>query len=203
MILGQVGEDSGVEVQPGHPVLVQGVGGNLHDDHVHVRLLHVEEQFVEHPAVRGGQRGVHHEAGPAVGDGAEDAHLETGSRQQVFDDVGGGRLAVGAGDADQLDVALFHLEKCAGQFTQGGGGVLDVHGDGLVRDNRVHQIAVGLVSNDVGRALVQGAGDVVDAAHGGSGHGHETFAFLDLARVRADHESLFRFLEQGLKIHYA
>ncbi len=196
VVLGHVGKHGAVEAQAGGAALVQGVGGDLHDHHVHVAALHVGQQFVELPAVRGGELCVQGEAGPAVVDRAQDADLEAARREQMLDHVGHGGFAVGAGDAHQLERVRVGPEMDPGQLSQGHAGVGMDHQPGAAFLIQAGDLAGVLAADHVARFALHGVGDERGAVHLHPRDGHENLPGLHVGGVGADHESVLDFVHQ-------
>ena len=101
MILGEVGEKAHVEGDAAHPVEAQGVGRDLHHHVGAAGVGHLAEEGLQFETLGSGAFGVQHLAADHVLNGAHQAHLGPQAiLQNVFDQVGGGGFAVGAGDAD-------------------------------------------------------------------------------------------------------
>ncbi len=98
MVLGQVGEDSRIVFDAGDAVQSQGMARYFHDDMGHAFFLHEGQEMLEFDDIR--RRVVNLGQLFIVDEGmdrADDADMVAGSPQDMGDDVGRRRLAVGAG----------------------------------------------------------------------------------------------------------
>lgn len=102
MILGQVGKNGPGKRHAVHALLLYGVGGGLHHSHVRPGSGHLRQHGVHMQGVGRSQRGWFRVAGPAVVNGAHNAHFVPGFAEQPFQQIGAGGLAIGAGDAQDL-----------------------------------------------------------------------------------------------------
>ena len=102
MVLGQVGEHPHVKGQPRHPVLDQGVGGDLHHYKGTPGIGHGPQQLLQFIALRGGAVGGQLLLPHQVPVGPHQPYWDAeGLLQHLFDKAGGGGLAVGPGDGDE------------------------------------------------------------------------------------------------------
>ena len=102
MVLGQVGEDAAAEGDSGHAAELERVRGDLHRAGHVAAVEHAPERVLEVDRLGGRALYLLLDAGDDSFDGAEQAAPVPGRLEQVPDQEGRRRLAVGAGDADQL-----------------------------------------------------------------------------------------------------
>ena len=121
VIAGEIGEGGSGEFDPGRPTLVEGVAGDFDGAGAGIRVAHLGEQ-----AGDVGGRGRGHVGFAAVFSVVDfdrpdhsAAHADGG--ENVADEVGGGCFAVGAGHAQNADLAMREAVKGVGE--QGGGAV--------------------------------------------------------------------------------
>ena len=179
MVLTEVGEDTHGEAYAIDAIQRQGVGGDLHDHVGTAGVGHPAEQLLQLEGLRRGALRVEDFAADHVLNGADQAHLGTGLLlQNALDEVGGGGLAAGAGDADHGHLAGGVIEPVAGDHRQSAAGVLH---------NYVGNVAVGcMLADNTGRAFFAGHGDEAVAIGLGAGDSHEQPALRRLAGVVAD-----------------
>ena len=106
VVFGEVGEDARFKGDAVRLAEVQGVGGNFHDGVFHPRLRHVRQHLVQEGGVGRGQLGGYLAVGVADAQRADDAAALARPREDGNEHVRRGRLAVGARDADRLQLAL-------------------------------------------------------------------------------------------------
>ena len=102
---GQVGEHPHVVVDAPHPVHHQALAGHFHHHRVTPGVHKGAEDLLQLVALGGGVGGVLVAAHVVHAVGADHAHLAPGGFQHAADHVGGGGLALGAGDADHGHLA--------------------------------------------------------------------------------------------------
>ena len=196
MVLGQIGEDAHREADPLHPLEGQRVAGDLHDHMGTPGVRHAAKEALELEGFRSGALGGDDLGADHVLVGADEAHLgPQGLLQDVLEEVGGGGLAVGAGDAHQLHGSRRVSEPVDAHMGESRPAVRGAH-EGNVPLRR-------FLAEDAGRALLQGAHDGCGACGDGhgdeavsvglaAGHGHEEVAGLRLPGVVADAGDLQR-----------
>ena len=134
VVVRQVGEDGDLEFQAGDPLLVHGVGTDLHEAVGAALVRHPGEQAVELDGVGGGVGGLQPLAVDVVGDGGDQAAAPAQVGEQVVEQRDGGRLAVGPGDAHQMQFAGRVVEPVVGGQRQGAAAVGYFHqGDAFHR----------------------------------------------------------------------
>ena len=176
---GEVEEDPGGEGEPRHPAVLHGLGGHLHH-HVGAPLgYHIMEQLVEEQRVRGGVGAVGPLLPPYVcPHGADHPRCVPGREQNVPHHVGGGGLALGAGDADEGEALGGVAIKGGGQVGQGVPGLFHhKEGDRTGQGHRGHHS---------GGPPVHRLGDVLGAVGVFAGDGHEEGAGGDGAGVAGE-----------------
>ncbi len=142
MVVAQIGEDRHVKVDRVDPRLHERVARDFHRDRVtkSVPLLTVADAR-QHALDLGGLG-----RGPGAGQGAHDVGRTAGRAEEIAEQLGDRRLAVGAGDADHQEVARRKT----------------VEGRGQLRHHRTHRAGSDPRLGDV---TVQQLGDEVLAQH--------------------------------------
>ena len=145
------------------------------------------------------QRGWFRVAGPAVVNGAHNAHFVPGFAEQPFQQIGAGGLAIGAGDAQDLQRQRIGVPAGLSQPPKGLARVRMGH----------HSAAPGYGSGRIGpadhssRARRHGCGNKTRAVLARAGHGHEDVSGPDLTRIRAHfHAAASALFQQGRKIPF-
>ena len=189
MVAGQVREDGDVEGDLVEAVEGEAVAGGFDDGVLAARLDHLAEEALDLGRLGGGHAvGVAVDVGPGhVGiDGAETADAGAGGFEDGREDVGGGRLAVGAGDADDGEVA-------AGVAVEGGRGLREGHArifdgdDGLLAGEVSPCSPTATLSTTTAAAPASSASvKNAVAIDGKAGNGDEERALLDAAGVVVD-----------------
>ena len=118
VVAGEVGEDRRVETASHDPIECEGVGGHLHRHVGCAELQHVGEEGLEHGRLGCGERGGTRRVAAAVGNRADHAGLPARRPPDRFEEVGRGRLSVGAGHADQLQRAARITSEARGEVTE-------------------------------------------------------------------------------------
>ena len=149
VVRGEVEEQGGGELQPGDPAQLHGLGGDLHDDMGAPGVCHAPQGAVEGDGFRRGVGGAGQERGPDIRtQGADHAGRMPGGGEDVPEHMGGGGLALGAGDGDERELSgRVAIESC-GDGGQGGAGI--VHGcgwDGLGQRRAADTAMRGLLKN--------------------------------------------------------
>ncbi len=177
VVLGQVGERAHAKAQPGHPVHRQRRARHLHDRVAAAGIGHGSKGPVEDARRRRGVRRVDGAPAEAVADGAQHAGRRARRLEDRLEQEGDGGLAVGSGDADQLQP----VGRVAGHPRH-------QHAErlGAVGDDHLRHVGVDLVLGDHGDgAALDRAGDEAVAV-GAARDGDEQRALAGLARV-VDH----------------
>ena len=104
VVLAQVGETRDVVTDPVDPVQREGVARDLHRAGVDVLLAHHGQQRLQVGGLRRGAHAGHPPVGDPGLDGADEAGGAAGRAQGRLEQVAGGGLAVGAGDAEHHQV---------------------------------------------------------------------------------------------------
>ena len=113
MVARQVGEDGGVEVEAVDAAQCQGVGGDLHGDVRAARAFQFGEQAQQIERFRRRVDRLEHAAGQVILDGADHRGGLAGGAQHRIDQVRGGGLAVGPGDAGESEALVGPPEEIA------------------------------------------------------------------------------------------
>ena len=100
VVAGQVGETAHSEPDAVGAAEFEGVAGDLHHGGVDALLGHHGQQRLQRRGFRGGQCAGDVLPGDPDTDGADESRDAVGRSQARLDQVGGGRLAGGSGDAD-------------------------------------------------------------------------------------------------------
>ena len=179
MILTEIGKNTHGKADAVDPVQHQRVGGYLHDGVGAAGVGHPAQQLLQLEGLRRGALRVEHLAADHVLDGADETHLGAGLLlQNALDEIGGGGLAAGAGNADHSHLPGGVVKPVAGDDRQRPAGVLHQHiGDAAVRR---------LLADHAGGALFLHHGDILVAVGGRAGDGDEQAALHSLPGVVAD-----------------
>ena len=127
VVVGEVGEDADGEFQAGYPFLLHSDGTDLHEAVLASLLHHLCDQAVGGEGVGGGIGGLEPFSAHVVGDGGKQSAFVSHRPEQPVKQGDGGRLAVGAGYADQFERAARMPVECVRCVCDGLSGVL--HGD--------------------------------------------------------------------------
>ena len=167
VVLGQVGENAHRVVDTVHPIQRQSVGGCLHHHMGAAGRAHPGKQLLELQGLRCGTLSGHHLVADQILVGADQAHL---GPQLLFQDgleqIGGGGLAVGAGDGHHGHAVCRMAVIVGGHHRQGPAGVLhqDIGHGAVLRRSLTHHR---------GGSRRHGLSDIGVAVGGKAGHGHE------------------------------
>ena len=188
MVTGEVGENSDIEGDLVEAVEGEAVAGGLDDGVLAVGLDHLAEQALHLGRLGGGHAvGVALDVGAGhVGvHGAESTDADARGFENGREDVGGGCLAVGTGDADDRELA-------AGVAVEGGGGLRQRHAgvldgdDGLVAGEVAPGSPAATLDDNSGRPCIKGVGEEGVTINGEAGNGDEEGACCDAAGVVLD-----------------
>lgn len=189
----EVGEDADVEDAAVDAAEDQRMAGDLHGDRLDAALAHDREQGLQVGGFGRGALGLDALVSDAHLDRADEAGVALGP-QSALDEVGGGGLARGAGDADLEQVAagvavdrgrqLAHLRARIGDHQDRQAGR-----HGALGPRRVGQHG--------DRAEACGLDDEVGAVQTGAGQGGVQVAGADGARVMGDARDLGGALRRG------
>ena len=179
MILGQVGKDAHGKTDARHALEHQRVGGDLHHDVGAPGVAHLAEELLQLEALRRGALRGQLLRPDHVAVGADQTHLRAErGLQDVLDEVSGGGLAVGAGDADHGHLPRRVAEEVASGDGQSIAGILH---------QNIGDLPLGrALAQHHSRALFRSGGDkvmsVADRAH----NGDEEIAAAGAAGIIAD-----------------
>ena len=101
MVLGEIGEDGSREATTSHAMLIEGMGAHLHGSHLGAAFQGFTKLSLQAIRHRCGVRGGEAVAGPSVHQGSKQSSRPATRLTEVFNQVGGGGFAVGAGHTDQ------------------------------------------------------------------------------------------------------
>ena len=121
----EVGEHGGAELQAQHALLVDTMGADLHHGLFAAGVAHLREHAENVEGLGGGLVRRDGAGAEVVVDRADETDALLAA-EQVLDQVGDGGLAVGSGDADDLEVAVGELVETAGDAGERGAGVGDL-----------------------------------------------------------------------------
>ena len=162
VIPAQVGEHSRGKRQGRHPVLHQTVAGDLHRHQIGPLLLQGGKIGLHLHGAACGVFRFHQFTEQAIAYGAHHPGLASQQGAPVGDQQGSGALAVGAGDAHQLQLLRRIVIEMAGQFGEASGQILDPEtGD---RGGGGHEFPI-LLKQDGGRSLSHRLFDETPAIH--------------------------------------
>jgi len=116
VVLGEVGEHRAGEAAAGHPLLIERVGAHLHRSDVGAGGHRLGQLALQQIGKSGGVLGGDAVTRPAIDQRAEQGGGPAGAARQVFDQMGGGGLAVGARHAEQLEALAGMAPEGGGQF---------------------------------------------------------------------------------------
>ena len=178
MVLGEVGEDAHRVVDAVDPVLKEGVGGGLHHHVGAAGVRHPAEEGLELQGFRRGPLRGHDLPADHILVGADEAHLGPPPLQNGLEKIGGGGLAVGAGDGHHGHLPGGMAVEVRSQDGQRPPGVfhLDI-GNGLLGN---------ALAEDDGGPGGFGLSDVGVAVRRIAGDGHEELPRLYLPGIVAD-----------------
>lgn len=185
----QVVEDGDVEDAAVDPAEHQRVAGDLHGDRLDPTLAHHREQGLEVGGFGGGALGLDALVADAHLDRTDQAGAVSGPAQPALDEVRGGGLPGGSGDAQLEQVAAGAPVDLGGQLAHGAARVL---GDQDRQAGRGGAVGARRVGEDGGSAQARGLGGEVGAVEAGPGQGRVEVAGADRAGVVGDAGDLSR-----------
>ena len=150
MIARQVGEHRCVEARAGHPVLRERVRRHLHRDVRRARGGHGGEEPLERRGIGGGEAGGSGRGSEAIGDCPDDSGPEASRPPDRLEEVGGRRLPVRAGHADEREARARVASQARRRLPQHPTWLIDPHhrgaggGDVGRRDDRARPACDGL-----------------------------------------------------------
>ena len=133
----EVGEDADVVVDAGHTVHHQALAGHLHQGHIAARIEELAEGLLQLVAFGGGVGGLLMAAHEIDAVGTDHAHLFARGFQHALDHVGGGGLALGAGNADHGHLLGRVTEEVAAHQGHGIAAALHLDDGGLRHGGQV------------------------------------------------------------------
>ena len=204
MVLGQVRVNPHLIADPIDPVQKQGVGGNLHHHIGAARIPHPGKELLELEGLGGGPLRGKDLLPNHILVCADQAHLFAPGLQNGLEEVGGGSLPVGAGNAHHGHGVRRAAKEVGPRHRQGPAGVrhLDIRNFSLLRQ--------GLTENRR-RAGGHGLGDEAVSVHRVAAESHKEVPGLHLPGVVTDLGNLclqthvggedFQPLQQFLELH--
>ena len=189
VILGEVGEYGAAEAAARHPLLIEGMGAHLHRSQPGAGR-HRRRQLALQPIGEGrGVLGGDAVARPAVHQGAEQGRRLSGGAGQMLNQIGGGGLAVGAGDADQTQLPARLVPEGGCQFAGRAGQIVRQH-QHRICCGRWYLAGSGRTDNGGGRPGLQHLGPVGAAIHRGAAQAEEQITCLNPAGITAEAREL-------------
>ena len=187
VLVGDVRHGGHVEVAAGHAVLGQPVGGDLQHGVGDPGLDHAGQVLLDVGWVGGGgvKAGVNLLLADAGVQRADHPGVEPGGAQDGVDEVDGGRLAVGAGDADEGHLAGGEVVPGGAQPAPGLSRLGNAHVD-EGSPGQAGQLLRGSLAYDGHRTLRHRLGDETMAVHVDAGDGDEEIAGAHAARIDGD-----------------
>ncbi|CAM5496662.1 hypothetical protein SFIMM107S_04285 [Streptomyces griseus] len=179
----EVVEDGDVEYAAVDPAEHQGVAGDLHRDGLDAAFAHDGEQGLEVGGFGGGALGLDALVADPHLDGADQPGGPSGGAQSALDEVRGGGLAGGSGDADLEEADAGPPVDVGGQLAHHGARVL---GDQDRQAGGGGAFGAGGVGEDGGGAEAGGLGGEVGAVEAGAGQGRVHIAGAHGPRVVRD-----------------
>ena len=125
MVVGDIAENAARKRQSLNTMLTHRVGTNFHKAVFAARFHHTGEQGVQLQRIGCGVRGRHLLIADAVHDGGEQPRLMSESGEKAVQQRHRGGFSVGAGDADQFQLAARVTEESIGHTSQRHGAVVD------------------------------------------------------------------------------
>ena len=188
MIRGEICEDSQIEQKSLRSVQHQSLGGNFHDYGLHAGVRHILEGLLKDRGF--GRRVVGLDLHIAIQDlnGADQADFEAGRLQDGLDHIGGSRLSLGSGHADDLHAGSGIAVIGGSDVGHGVSGVLHPYDDGILNGRlsfQVGQIQV-LLYHQRGRTVQKHLPRELMPVPDGSLDAEEEAVFRHLSRVVDD-----------------
>ncbi len=183
MLRAEVVEDGDVEDTAVDPAEHEGVAGDLHGDGLDAAFAHDGEEGLEVGGLGGGALGLDALVTDAHLDGADEPGGASGGAQAALDEVRGGGLAGGSGDADLEEADAGPPVDVGGQLAHDGARVL---GDQDRQAGGGGAVGAGRVGEDGGGAEAGGLGGEVGAVEPGAGQGRVDVAGSHGPRVVGD-----------------
>ena len=118
VILGQIGENSDIQVTSENPVQVDGVGGNLHDHMGYAICFHLPQDALKIQRLWRRDGVVERFLVVAVVDRPDDPHVEARFFEDAFKNVGGRGFTVGSRNPDEGELLGRVTEKSIGQGSE-------------------------------------------------------------------------------------
>ena len=178
VVLGQVRKDAHSVMDAVHPVQEQGVGGGLHHHMGAAARAHLGQQSLQFKGFRGGALRGEDLLADHVLVGADESHLgPQGLLQDGLEQVGGGGLAVGAGDGHHGHRVRGVAVEIGAHHRQGAAGIR--------HPNIGNVLPRGFFAQHRRRAGLHGLADEIMAVHSKAVHCHKQIAGPGLTGVIA------------------
>lgn len=183
MLRAEVVEDGDVEDAGVDPAEHEGVAGDLHRDGLDAAFAHDREQGLEVGGFGGGALGLDALVADAHLDGADEPGGPARGAQSAFDQVRGGGLAGGSGDADLEEADAGPPVDVGGQLPHDAAGVL---GDQDRQPGGGGAFGARRVGEDGDGTEARGLGGEVGAVEAGAGQGRVQVSGAHGPRVVGD-----------------
>ena len=181
MITGQVGHHRHIERQRGDPALIQTVGRHFHGHGFRAGLFQITQGRLHRNRIRRGVQAAFQRAVETGTQRTDDAAMLAEQIQRLRDQLGHAGLAIGASDADQVQVVTRLTVKTPGNVRQLRRQTLDRNQRHV--SDRQHGGAFDFISHG-SRAALQGIGDMRTAIETAAGHGEKQVAGAHVAAVQ-------------------
>ena len=158
----QIRENADIKLDARGAVELQALGGYLHDNHLAARIHHLGEVFLHLVGLRRGVVGRDVSVADDNLDGADKAGGDTSMLQDGSDHEGSGGLALGSGNADDLQLLRRILEVSCGYQGQGVAGIFHQY------DSRARRYVHRALGHDDYRAVLRRLACHVVAVEGGA-----------------------------------
>ena len=178
VVPGQIGKNPRFKGAVPGPSLIQGMGGDLHDDIRGAPVRHPTKLPHEIKGFRCRDGGGFNFSGDPVVDGADHTRPSPGRRKDGLQQVAYGRFAVCSGNPDHQHVPVRMTEKSARHFCEGLSGVL--YAD---RSDLCVKPSDRLLHHQGRRPSFKGVSDKVVSVKDMAPHGHEKVSRFDLPGV--------------------
>ena len=177
MVMGDIGDNPGVEGAALHPVLVDRVGGDLHHRVAAALRHHQGQHALQVVGIGGGVPGGQHPLPNHILDGADQPHFLAVRLEDAFEQIGGSRLAVCPRHADHPQALRGIPEPVGAHPGPGPASRRHQHLRDAVRDPQLHR----MLGHDDGGAVFHRLPDILMAVHSGPADADKSETRLDAA----------------------